>query len=116
VVGQFATCLPNSCGHAVTVLQALLTVHDAVVKTELVNPVMEHPEVVVHCEDVAAAVVLPAVFTPKLIKSVQSVTVTVEQVDEDAEEDGDLDGSFVGSEEYVGFPSYPMLHKSAPFP
>lgn len=47
-----------------TVLQALLTVHEAVVKTELVNPVIEHPAVVVHWVDVAVAVVLPAVFTP----------------------------------------------------
>lgn len=48
VVAQFETCLPKSCGHAVTVLHTLLTVHDAVVKVELVNPVREHPAVVVH--------------------------------------------------------------------
>ena len=45
---EVATCLPNSAGHAVVVLHALLTVHDAVVAVVLVNPDAEHAVTVLH--------------------------------------------------------------------
>lgn len=53
------TCLLNSFGHEVTVLHALLTVHKVVVNADAVQAVT-----VVHADDVAVAVVLPAVSTP----------------------------------------------------
>jgi len=58
------TCLPNRAGHEVTVLQALLTVHEAVVNVVVVKAEAEHEVTVLHTDDVAVAVVLPAVSTP----------------------------------------------------